>query len=76
MFYYNVFFQSNLKSLKSSNFPFVIIFSSLFVFVTFTFTIFKDRVFTSLFIDSEDVYILDYKLYFCILIGHYTPLCK
>ena len=64
MFYYNVFFQSNLKSLKSSKLSICDNFSSLSVFVTFTFTIFKDRVFTSLFIDSEDVYILDYKLYF------------
>ena len=39
------------------------------------FAIYKDRVFTSLFIDSGDVYIRNYKLYLD-WPGHYTPLRK
>ena len=62
-FSYNIFIQSNLKSLKSSEISISDTFSFLFVFVIIIFAIFKDRVFTTLFIDSEDVYIRNYRLY-------------
>ena len=63
-FLYNIFIQSNLKSLKSSGISICGTFSFPFVFVIIIFAIFKDRVFefTSLFIDA-DVYIRNYKLY-------------
>ena len=51
------------KSLKRQKFPFVIHFDFFFVFVLIIFAIFKDRVFISWFIDLENVYMLNYKLY-------------
>ena len=61
-FFQNIFFQSNLKSLKSSKPSICDEFSFSFVFVIFIFAIFKDRAFTSLFTELEDVYVLNYKL--------------
>ena len=61
-FFDNIWFQSILKSLKSSKLS--DIFASLLCLVHVLFAMFKDRVFTSLFFHLEDVYIFNYKLDF------------
>ena len=61
-FFANTWLQSKLISLKSSKRSIYDTFASLLYLVHVFFAIFKYRVFTSLFFQIEDVYILNYKL--------------
>ena len=58
-FFDNTWLQSNLKSPKSSKLPIYDKLSSLLCLVNVFFTIFEDRVFTSLFFLLQDIYILE-----------------